>query len=69
MHNVSRITGTGGRDVGYGCLFAVGGDDAQGILPIVLGLCCHGLEMSIYFLAGDEVVGVGGKNQNRHFSI
>jgi hypothetical protein len=27
------------------------------------------LEMSIYFLAGDEVVGVGGKIHNRHFSI
>ena len=67
MHNVSRITGTGGRDVRYGCLFAVGGDDAQGILTI--GIIMMELEMSIYFLAGDEVVGVGGKIQNRHFSI
>ncbi len=31
VHNGFRITDFGGR-VGYGCLFAVDGDDAQGIL-------------------------------------
>lgn len=66
MHNVSRITGTGGRDVGYGCLFAVGGDDAKGI-RYYWDYDGIGNE-SIYFLAGGLAVGVGGKIQNRHFS-